>query len=93
MLKTGGRRGASELSLLLQHGRMMKDYSRLMTYLKGLTPSRLDSELRAMQVNYLIESWLAQALDIALSSVDTSQQQQTCCMASQQAIPLACTFY
>ena len=36
--------------MLLQQGRKLKDYSRLMAYLKGLTPSRLDSELRCMQV-------------------------------------------
>ena len=36
--------------MLLQQGRKLKDYSRLMAYLKGLTPSRLDSELRFMQV-------------------------------------------
>ena len=37
------------MSTLLQQGRAAKDYSRLMAYLKGLTPSRLDSELRSMQ--------------------------------------------
>lgn len=50
MLKTQGKGETSELSMLLQQGRKLKDYSRLMAYLKGLTPSRLDSELRFMQV-------------------------------------------
>ncbi len=50
VLKTGSQREASELSLLLQQGRRDMDYGRLMAYLKGLTPSRLDSELRYMQV-------------------------------------------
>ena len=50
VLKTRGKGEASELSLLLQQGRKLKDYSRLMAYLKGLTPSRLDNELRCMQV-------------------------------------------
>ena len=58
VLKTGSQREASELSLLLQQGRRAKDYSRLMAYLKGLTPSRLDSELRYMQVCPL---WPAQS--------------------------------
>ena len=53
MLKTGSQRDALELSLLLQQGRRDKDYSRLMSYLKGLNPSRLDSELRYMQVRPL----------------------------------------
>ena len=51
VLKTGGQREASQLSLLLQQGRRINDYSRLMAYLKSLTPSRLDSELRSMQVS------------------------------------------
>ena len=50
VLITRGKGEASELSMLLQQGRKLKDYSRLMAYLKGLTPSRLDSELRFMQV-------------------------------------------
>ena len=50
MLKTGAQRESSELSLLLQQGRRARDYSRLTAYLKGLTPSRLDNELRSMQV-------------------------------------------
>ena len=50
VLKTHGKGEASKLSMLLQQGRKLKDYSRLMAYLKGLTPSRLDSELRFMQV-------------------------------------------
>ena len=50
VLKTRGKGETSELSMLLQQGRKLKDYSRLMAYLKGLTPSRLDSELRFMQV-------------------------------------------
>ena len=53
MLKTGAQGEASELSLLLQQGRRAKDYSSLMAYLKSLTPSRLDSELRYMQVRHL----------------------------------------
>ncbi|CAK0785298.1 hypothetical protein CVIRNUC_008505 [Coccomyxa viridis] len=50
VLKTQGKGETSELSMLLQQGRKLKDYSRLMAYLKGLTPSRLDSELRFMQL-------------------------------------------
>ena len=50
VLKTGAQRETSELSGLLQHGRRAGDYSRLMAYLKGVTPSRLDNELRSMQV-------------------------------------------
>lgn len=52
VLKTGSQRETSELSLLSRQGRRDKDYSRLMAYLKGLTPSRLDSELRYMQVRH-----------------------------------------
>ena len=50
MLKSGLQRELSHLSRLLQQGRRAQDYNRLMAYLKGLTPSRLDSELRYMQV-------------------------------------------
>ena len=50
VLKTQGKGETSELSMLLQQCRKLRDYSRLMAYLKGLTPSRLDSELRFMQV-------------------------------------------
>ena len=57
MLKTGGQREASQLSLLLQQGRRIDDYSRLMTYLKSLTPSRLDNELRSMQVSPNAKFW------------------------------------
>lgn len=57
VLKTGAQREASQLSLLLQQGRRIKDYSRLMAYLKSLTPSRLDGELRSMQVSFYAKFW------------------------------------
>jgi hypothetical protein len=41
---------ASELVALLKHCRRLKDYSRLVSHLRGLAPSALDAQLRSMQV-------------------------------------------
>jgi hypothetical protein len=48
----------SGLTRLLLEGRRAKDYSRLLSYLRILPPSRLDAELRAMQARSLpVSSW------------------------------------
>jgi hypothetical protein len=44
---------SSQLTQLLLEGRKAKEYSRLLQYLRDLSPSRLDAELRAMQVGRL----------------------------------------
>ena len=49
MVKGAGRGDASGLTRLLLEGRKDKDYSGLLSYLRGLPPSRLDAELRSMQ--------------------------------------------
>ncbi len=43
----------SDLARLLLEGRRAKDYTPLLSYLRGITPSKLDGELRAMQVQTL----------------------------------------
>ncbi|EIE21950.1 WD40 repeat-like protein [Coccomyxa subellipsoidea C-169] len=43
----------SDLARLLLEGRRAKDYTPLLSYLRGLSPSKLDGELRAMQVRAL----------------------------------------
>ena len=48
--KRGATGDISQLARLLREGRRAKDYTPLLGYLRGLTPSRLDGELRAMQV-------------------------------------------
>lgn len=52
--KGAGTGDASELTRLLLEGRRAKDYSRLVAYLRDLPPSRLDAELRSMQVGMLL---------------------------------------
>ena len=44
----------SDLARLLLEGRRAKDYTPLLGYLRGLTPSKLDGELREMQVQHSI---------------------------------------
>ncbi|BDA46919.1 probable guanine nucleotide-binding protein subunit beta-like protein at C-terminar half [Coccomyxa sp. Obi] len=48
--KRGATGDISQLARLLREGRRAKDYTPLLGYLRGLTPSRLDGELRAMQM-------------------------------------------
>ena len=46
----------SELPRLLLEGRRAKDYTALLRHLRGLTPSKLDGDLRAMQVLHFFPS-------------------------------------
>lgn len=50
MVKRAAAGDLSDLARLLREGRRAKDYSKLLGYLRSLTPSKLDAELRAMQV-------------------------------------------
>lgn len=61
----------SDLARLLLEGRRAKDYTPLLGYLRGLTPSKLDGELREMQVQHSI-SWPA----IMLSFISAAEHVQ-----------------
>ena len=69
------------MSSLLQQGRAAKDYCRLVAYLKGLTPSRLDSELRSMQAGPP-PSQLRMPCERSSKARSLSRSADTCCGAS-----------
>lgn len=69
------------MSSLLQQGRAAKDYCRLVAYLKGLTPSRVDSELRAMQARPPY-SQLGMPCERFSKAWSLSRSADTCCGAT-----------
>ena len=53
VLKTRGAGGdVPRLVQLLRHCRELRDYSELLAYLRSISPSALDAQLRSMQVQH-----------------------------------------
>ncbi len=69
------------MSTLLQQGREAKDYGRLVAYLKELTPSRLDSELRSMQAGPPL-SQLRPPCERLSEAMGPAQSADACCDAA-----------